>query len=821
MLKMNERLNLITLLNTYKLDVNLTRHYAPHVLRDFCVGLDEGVTPFDYYKGHLAIQKELVNNEQFFFYLEQMYKRDELTSAVINNFIEIIHSHDDNTSAYSVEQIMSSAIAVANTKHNTQVFYDLLACFSSQFTCESQAEIIASNLSKFKKSLSRPIKELSVHELALFKEKALTDWELLPESEDINRAFHLLSTNDDLLNIIRFFYKNGIAVKLSIDNYTVFSQRPNDFLEKLKVLYSNFTSGYMHLFLLRWKENNCPYYDLDAITNKLDFSNEAIMKEALSSRSGYLNFIYGGRISGIPLSDVAHFQEDVLIYAITNKKNGFLRVIEENYDTFSKLSVESILFRREFYTRYVNINAMNAKNLRDCAWMDYTNVKIDALESDKVYTFDEIKMLYGLQRQYYSLYAHLCIPRVDSRILALKQLSKRKLLPANMTDEHVIKLSVMLSEKPLSLWLAQDFKHIIGLRAQDAVRLLIHWSDIHHLIPQMKSSTDALLLINNPAKIQSYNKLDDVKMDLINLDNSWANLVKKMGFTAEFLHHNHERIIEFLCKNGAAVADVYLNALHSGNHRESLKRIIKAELMGEFNKLKYYADDLQKEIGYPVSDAQKRVWMENTEIHEPNGITVKECDNYHDTMVIGTVPKPTCLSYSSGSYKECLLSNFDSNKKVLYAYKDGEVVGRASIRFTKGRFNEPTQEIDPSLSFVDLEAENASGKLDNTEHLIIFLEYPYSAYIPDDTAQKIEAMYIELMNQKAEAMGAMLVVSGAYSPSVDYVRTHCHVYISKSKAGVQYLDSLNGSAKVSDEGGYRANQFFINKNALAATGTAI
>ena len=72
------------------------------------------------------------------------------------------------------------------------------------------------------------------------------------------------------------------------------------------------------------------------------------------------------------------------------------------------------------------------------------------------------------------------------------------------------------------------------------------------------------------------------------------------------------------------------------------------------------------------------------------------------------------------------------------------------------------------------------------------------------------------MSKKADVMGAMLVVSNSYKPTAkeDFVRTNFHVYISKSKAGSQYLDSLNGSAKVSDEGGYRTNSFFINKKAV-------
>jgi len=87
----------------------------------------------------------------------------------------------------------------------------------------------------------------------------------------------------------------------------------------------------------------------------------------------------------------------------------------------------------------------------------------------------------------------------------------------------------------------------------------------------------------------------------------------------------------------------------------------------------------------------------------------------------------------------------------------------------------------------------------------------YSIGVSDEISDSIDDMYIDLMAEKAAKMGAMLVVSNSYANIVrpDFTRTLFYVYISKSKAGAQYLDSLNGSAKVSDEGGYRSNNFFL------------
>lgn len=194
-------------------------------------------------------------------------------------------------------------------------------------------------------------------------------------------------------------------------------------------------------------------------------------------------------------------------------------------------------------------------------------------------------------------------------------------------------------------------------------------------------------------------------------------------------------------------------------------------------------------------------------------------------MLIGTAPQRTCLSYIDGQYNECLLSSFDSNKKVIYAYMGDTIVSRAIVRLAKGRFSNPEKSkidgIATSLSFVDLEKQNApeAKKEDegDKERLVIFLERPYSAGISDETAQNIKRIYAELMAKKADLMGAILVISSSYAKTLqsNFTRTLFHIYISKSKGGAQYLDSLNGSAYVSDEGSYKANDFFIrNKDLL-------
>lgn len=74
---------------------------------------------------------------------------------------------------------------------------------------------------------------------------------------------------------------------------------------------------------------------------------------------------------------------------------------------------------------------------------------------------------------------------------------------------------------------------------------------------------------------------------------------------------------------------------------------------------------------------------------------------------------------------------------------------------------------------------------------------------------------IELARRKADALGARLVLSRDYHgiPSEGFTYTKFYIYISRTKAGAQYLDSLNGEATVDTEGSYKANTFLIREAA--------
>lgn len=154
---------------------------------------------------------------------------------------------------------------------------------------------------------------------------------------------------------------------------------------------------------------------------------------------------------------------------------------------------------------------------------------------------------------------------------------------------------------------------------------------------------------------------------------------------------------------------------------------------------------------------------------------------------------------------------------MLYAERDGHVVARACVRLTKCCVNgTPKDREEPAgkFSFVDVEAENGPPEeRHQDERLALFLEHLYSSGLSPEDQLQIKALFVQMVQQKAGMLGALLVLSMDYREAVGagFARTSLHLYISASKAGGQYLDSLGGNAEVSSEGSYKRNTFLVEQ----------
>lgn len=398
----------------------------------------------------------------------------------------------------------------------------------------------------------------------------------------------------------------------------------------------------------------------------------------------------------------------------------------------------------------------------------------------------------------------------------MREIAKEECLPEGTNIES---LAIMLSQKPLSKWIQNDLSHITEISKVNAVRLLGDYKSFSKFIPDIMDNAELRYILDYKEQCITFSSVYEMRQNILDYNKEWKYLINLFGFSKQFITKNSEHIKRFLYEDGAYIIKTY----HISNPKktEELRRLVSAELMGRFKKLKYYHDDLMREIDYPLSKAQRRVWMDNTK-EKVNGLTVYEEDGFLPVMKLGTIPYDTCLSYNTGTYNQCLLACHDSNKKVLYLTYNGKIVLRASIRLTKGTYRDLTNRVlRPQLEFVDLMANNSAQKslcnIRNQEYLTLFLERPYVSGLPEKMMKCAYKLIYSLMKKKAHDINALLVTSTDYQLYLreELTLTYYSMYISKSKAGEQYLDSLNGNNCTNKEGTYFRQNFLIESQGIS------
>ena len=129
---------------------------------------------------------------------------------------------------------------------------------------------------------------------------------------------------------------------------------------------------------------------------------------------------------------------------------------------------------------------------------------------------------------------------------------------------------------------------------------------------------------------------------------------------------------------------------------EALRRIVQAELMGQFYALKYFADDLRREIRYPISEVQEAAWKQSHA--EAGSIFRGRADDFYFTMRLENCP--TTYAFLLGRETRGTACWQPSTQQKMILIPEGEdIVGRACIRLTKGAFQRPA---DFNFSFADL-----------------------------------------------------------------------------------------------------------------------
>lgn len=616
---------------------------------------------------------------------------------------------------------------------------------------------------------------------------------------DIKNILELLS-KDDTNEFLMYLAKQQYISRYSDNIFKIENDKFKDKLiivnklenllnvESLKNVITCFVELYFQLNLMKKFLYNIENSDSSCLTPANFYSillNDSRFKELKNST--YIN--------------------NLINYSIINRKKAFLKLVSNNINIINTSYKEKLIFN-PIFCKIVNINSLNNTDLIYVT-QDFVRQDILSMISDKIstsITLNEFKLLEEVSyiescKNLINLYFSLDLS-IDNKITTFKEIKNikdSKILFSQLND--ISSLVKCLNIKKLSDWI-NDYSYINGIDSKICWLILVNKVKLDKYLPDIRESYEIEFLLRNDVLNYTLNRL---KSNILTIDKDCKELFQLLNLPEGFKKTYENNIAKFCLKNLSTLSLIYYkNSSLSKVQKENFLKIIKAELAGKLKYVKYYANSIEEELLVSNMDNNtKSCWIFNYESSSKNSeFFAKECDDYYSTMSVGVYPTRTCLSYINGEYSQCLLSNFDSNKKIIYVYYKSKIVGRAILRFSKTCENK----MGKSLRFIDIVEDNIEKETDmkNNEKLILFLEKAYIGNISNVYYNRVMSEIIALSLLKAKNMGVTCLISNYYRDALDdqYYKKASNIFITRSKNGKQYLDSLQGVNKVDKEATY-------------------
>lgn len=518
-------------------------------------------------------------------------------------------------------------------------------------------------------------------------------------------------------------------------------------------------------------------------------------------RAGFLGVCTGNQYTKLVYQMAGKANEEnlmELVYeAIVDHKKSFLRLMEDDLDLFLQIPYESILFVKDF-RKLLNLNTLQKKDIltllkkdKEIGWL-YTYNTMDFRGLSGTYTFQELLAVCGQPEWIRKTYAKLDM-RVDEKLRRIRQIFRFNSLKGNRDPAAI---AAALSNESF-----EDYCTRRGIKdaSKSDLFLLMELEQTDERVSSVansaKTGQDVKTILRNRKSELFEMGLNAFKKAFTDLDTDSSWLKEQIEIPKE-----HQDAFTSFCLDGCAsiVHDYYES--NRGQQAENVLLIAKATIYGLLDEVKY--KDLHKEIGYSITREQENAWRENITLMDGK-VKTGEYTDFASCMNIGVLPERTCMNYRDGAYNECLLSTFDANKKVIYVMEEDEIIGRAILRLSK-----LSDEGDKDLHFEDV----AEDTPENKENLVVFLERCYKNGFSGKKAAMIYRKLYDLAKRKAELLGAGLVLADDYKTVAELnglAKKRSYIYVSESKNGKQYLDSLGGNC---ESGGYyvRGNFFFAS-----------
>ncbi|WP_336770082.1 hypothetical protein [Bacillus bombysepticus] len=548
-----------------------------------------------------------------------------------------------------------------------------------------------------------------------------------------------------------------------------------------------------------WLKTLCPAIFGVILTTEL----ESIIKNAATiMNENVYSMIYGEGLEAdlLALTKESDLHHSFVKECFYGKKKAFLKLIHKEKDVFTTAKSESILFNKNF-AQIVNLNTLNSKNLKSLVNM--TNIhELAKFNPDIPLTFSEFELLYTKQSIVFNVFYQLSDLKIDDRLKRVRELPDLNWDGQLFSSEEAFVDTIvdLLKKGSLEQYISQlDLKLTSPCDIEQLLTVVLRPDIYNKYLSSITGGHDIVFIKDNQEILEQAPSLAVAKRMVLQEESEFQKLISETGISVEFIRENTERIVQF-CDNG--LHHVF-KALHESSAQDDVRKrnlnlITKAELAGRLVELKFADTDFEKEIGLPINEATKNSWKCN--LTKKGEFTVSEDFSYETTLRVGQVPKTTCLHWNNGMYSRCLLSNFDTNKKILVARnKKGYIVARAIIRLTKGSSNEIKD--SGKLGFIDIDQVSNNKGVEN-EELVLFLEHCYTS-LDKSQINEVKRLFIELAKEKAETLQTKLIAASTYDDVLSVVPEKYYIFISYSKNGYQYLDSLGGQSSESNEGKYK------------------
>lgn len=615
----------------------------------------------------------------------------------------------------------------------------------------------------------------------------ITDEYFLSRINDYKGVLEELSGSVDLQKLLSLIYEAG-ADSVTQEMFEQLAGNPGKMLKALKSVLTIVPKEKKKSFIECWVRNGRAAEDLKVIKRNSKGSYDYV-----DNLVQYTAFCYSEAVD----FDVPDYQIELVLYAIRNKKKKFLDVIRQGRDTFYTTEESSILYYPVFYQECVDIDALTQEDFKDLTKMTNRS-SVDYLSGNSL-TFKEFKLLYNSKSKIIDLYFRLEVEPVERKLEIIEEFNNSV---SSMDDVCVDRLPKYLREKKLSEWRSEEFGHIRNISYNMVVKLLTYYGDLQRFIKDIRTQEEAERICSNIQAYRDMLSIAEVREAVIGVDEDWQLLKSKLQLTDEFVNQNKDRVSKFILQNGAHIAYSYL-CMHE-SQSDDVKKLVIAELMDRFNEMKYQEGDLVRELGAAVDEKTVEVWQENASIQD-GAVRVWEEDGFLPAMRIGIIPVRTRLAYDSRGSSECLLANFDANKKIIFVSDQGEIMLCAVLAFTKGN---SLACHGRELAFCDITKQPARTRF------VLFLDRAYCSLEDEGSKQTYFRLMFDMLREKAGSMGAVFVCSASYGSWQHFlVQIGYCLYVTASRTGCQYIDDF-GCLTQENEGVYLDTQLLVHNEDL-------